>query len=36
MLDLSCRWRDGSYWIVTDRWQRFTEVPHIARLLFVF
>ena len=30
VLDLSCRWRDGSYWIVTDRWQRFTEVPHIA------
>lgn len=26
VLDLSCRWRDGSYWIVTDRWQCFTEV----------
>lgn len=24
-LDLSCRWRDGAYWVVTDRWQRFTE-----------
>ena len=27
VLDLSCRWRDGAYWVVTDRWQRFTEVP---------
>ncbi len=26
VLDLSCRWRDGSYFIVTDRWQRFTSV----------
>lgn len=26
VLDLSCRRRDGSYYIVTDRWQRFTEV----------
>lgn len=25
VLDLSCRVRDGKYWIVTDRWQRFTE-----------
>jgi len=25
ILDLSCRKRDGRYWIVTDRWQRFTE-----------
>lgn len=24
VLDLSCRRRDGDYWIVTDRWQRFT------------
>ena len=24
VLDLSCRRRDGRYWIVTDRWQRFT------------
>ena len=31
VLDLSCRQRDGSYWVVTDRWQRFTEfqiAPH--------
>lgn len=25
VLDLSCRMRDGSYWVVTDRWQNFTE-----------
>jgi len=25
VLDLSCRVRDGEYWVVTDRWQRFTE-----------
>ncbi len=24
VLDLSCRRRDGEYWVVTDRWQRFT------------
>jgi phosphoribosylformimino-5-aminoimidazole carboxamide ribotide isomerase len=24
VLDLSCRIRDGVYWIVTDRWQKFT------------
>lgn len=27
VLDLSCRRRDGQYYIVTDRWQRFTEIP---------
>lgn len=26
VLDLSCRKRDGRYYIVTDRWQKFTEV----------
>ncbi|MEZ4659512.1 MAG: phosphoribosylformimino-5-aminoimidazole carboxamide ribotide isomerase [Caldilineaceae bacterium] len=26
VLDLSCRWRDDAFWIVTDRWQKFTEV----------
>jgi len=25
VLDLSCRLRDGRYWVVTDRWQRFTD-----------
>lgn len=24
VLDLSCRQRDGQYWVVTDRWQKFT------------
>ena len=27
VLDLSCRRKDGLYYIMTDRWQRFTEVP---------
>ena len=27
VLDLSCRERDGNFYIVTDRWQKFTEVP---------
>ncbi len=26
VLDLSCRRRDDAYWVVTDRWQRFTEM----------
>jgi phosphoribosylformimino-5-aminoimidazole carboxamide ribotide isomerase len=26
VLDLSCRRRDGDYFVVTDRWQKFTEV----------
>ena len=26
VLDLSCRQRDGDFWIVTDRWQCFTKV----------
>ena len=26
VLDLSCRARDGKYYIVTDRWQKFTDV----------
>jgi phosphoribosylformimino-5-aminoimidazole carboxamide ribotide isomerase len=26
VLDLSCRWRSGAFWVVTDQWQRFTEV----------
>jgi len=25
VLDLSCRKKDGKYWVVTDRWQNFTE-----------
>lgn len=27
VLDLSCRKRAGQYYIVTDRWQKFTQVP---------
>ena len=27
VLDLSCRQRDSRYWVVTDRWQNFTELP---------
>lgn len=26
VLDLSCRKRDGMFWVVTDRWQRFTNM----------
>lgn len=26
VLDLSCRIRDNKFWIVTDRWQKFTDV----------
>ena len=26
VLDLSCRRRDDQYWVVTDRWQKFTEL----------
>ena len=26
VLDLSCRLRGGRYWVVTDRWQKFTDV----------
>ena len=30
VLDLSCRQRAGAYWVVTDRWQRFTETAITA------
>jgi phosphoribosylformimino-5-aminoimidazole carboxamide ribotide isomerase len=26
VLDLSCRKRDGRHWVVTDRWQKFTDL----------
>ncbi|KAG2427785.1 hypothetical protein HXX76_012110 [Chlamydomonas incerta] len=26
VLDLSCRQRDGQYWVVTDRWQKFSSL----------
>lgn len=33
VLDLSCRRRDGEYYIVTDRWQKFTEVALTPEVL---
>lgn len=33
VLDLSCRKKDGSYYIVTDRWQKFTDVRVTNELL---
>lgn len=33
VLDLSCRKKDGSYYIVTDRWQKFTDVKIEAEVL---
>lgn len=36
VLDLSCRVRDGSYFVVTDRWQKFTDVTLSAATLQQF
>lgn len=36
VLDLSCRVRDGQYFVVTDRWQKFTEVILSAATLEKF
>lgn len=33
VLDLSCRRRDGRYYIVTDRWQHFTDVEVTHKVL---
>jgi phosphoribosylformimino-5-aminoimidazole carboxamide ribotide isomerase len=33
VLDLSCRKRGGTYWVVTDRWQRFTDLPVTEKTL---
>lgn len=33
VLDLSCRARDGRYYVCTDRWQRFTDLQVDARSL---
>ena len=33
VLDLSCRKKDGAYYIVTDRWQKFTNVQVTPALL---
>jgi phosphoribosylformimino-5-aminoimidazole carboxamide ribotide isomerase len=36
VLDLSCRKRDGRYYIVTDRWQKFTETEVTVESLTEF
>ena len=36
VLDLSCRKKDGQYYIVTDRWQKFTQVPVTEEILKEF
>lgn len=36
VLDLSCRWRDGECFVVTDRWQKFTELTLSAATLAHF
>lgn len=33
VLDLSCRKKDSDYYVVTDRWQKFTEVPVTLELM---
>jgi len=33
VLDLSCRVREGKYFVVTDRWQKFTELAVTAKTL---
>jgi len=33
VLDLSCRWRDDGYYVVTDRWQKFTQLRISAPVL---
>ncbi len=36
VLDLSCRKRDGKYFVVTDRWQKFTELVVSRETLQMF
>jgi phosphoribosylformimino-5-aminoimidazole carboxamide ribotide isomerase len=36
VLDLSCRQREGNYFVVTDRWQKFTDVTLSAETLEIF
>jgi phosphoribosylformimino-5-aminoimidazole carboxamide ribotide isomerase len=33
VLDLSCRWKDDGYYVVTDRWQKFTDLRVNGELL---
>ena len=36
VLDLSCRKRDGKYYVVTDRWQKFTDIEMNRQTLEMF
>ena len=36
VIDLSCRKRDGNYFVVTDRWQKFTDMALSADTLKTF
>ncbi len=36
VLDLSCRMKDGNYYIVTDRWQKYTDVVLNAKTMDEF
>lgn len=36
VLDLSCRKRDGKYYVVTDRWQKFTDIEMNSQILEMF
>ncbi len=33
VLDLSCRWKDDGYYVVTDRWQKFTDLRISEKML---
>jgi phosphoribosylformimino-5-aminoimidazole carboxamide ribotide isomerase len=33
VLDLSCRWKNDGYYVVTDRWQNFTDLRISAKVL---
>lgn len=35
VLDLSCRWRENGYYVVTDRWQKFTDL-RLSREVFTY
>lgn len=35
VLDLSCRMRNGKYYVVTDRWQKFTEQELTKELIYM-
>ncbi len=33
VIDLSCRWKDDGYYVVTDRWQKFTDLRICKEIL---